>query len=411
MPSVVGWLDQSEEHQRKMREVIDLFSDTNARDELGTGVVRDALSDLLFPGLSTVQTRARYFLFVPWMYLELERKRTPSAQMADQARKLQTKLIYALTENGGGDGVIGIAAREKLKRLPSSVYWTGLGTFKIRRFRGEMSDYYRGIERFYRQSATATRHETEEATSSGRPHNWDLNLPTPPDDLLSEATLQLRYEESSYLRQRIVTAWPDTLLAHLILQAQPIGDDVVYPWDAFTETSASSTLKERVEYARWFSEIVSGAALLYNLLLAKEATQRNLQSGSDELVERYLSAIEEWANLMTARSTAIGNADRQRFWQLITRAGARVPESTKQFLDRWFDLAIDDPFGVQGSAAARELIVAREYQLKRGLARVQNPRQLELWGGSSGAGRLDYRWGTSRTMVNDIVNGLNRAGS
>ncbi len=39
MPSTVGWLDQSEEHQRKMREVIDLFSDTDSRDDLGIAVV------------------------------------------------------------------------------------------------------------------------------------------------------------------------------------------------------------------------------------------------------------------------------------------------------------------------------------------------------------------------------------
>lgn len=65
MASTIGWLDQSEEQQRKMREVIALFAEPGTVDELGIGVVRDAFSDLLFPGLSTVQTRIRYFLFVP----------------------------------------------------------------------------------------------------------------------------------------------------------------------------------------------------------------------------------------------------------------------------------------------------------------------------------------------------------
>ena len=75
MGSVIGWLDQSEEHQRKMREVIDLFSESDARDELDLSVVRDALCDLLFPRLSTIQARARYFLFIPWTYLEPARRR------------------------------------------------------------------------------------------------------------------------------------------------------------------------------------------------------------------------------------------------------------------------------------------------------------------------------------------------
>lgn len=36
-------------------------------DELGIGSIRDTFSDELFPGTSTIQTRARYFLFVPWI--------------------------------------------------------------------------------------------------------------------------------------------------------------------------------------------------------------------------------------------------------------------------------------------------------------------------------------------------------
>lgn len=43
----------------KMAEVIDLFREHDTRDELGLGVICDALADLLFPGTSTLQTRAR----------------------------------------------------------------------------------------------------------------------------------------------------------------------------------------------------------------------------------------------------------------------------------------------------------------------------------------------------------------
>ena len=412
--SVVGWLDQSEEHQRKMREVIDLFSESDARDELGIGVVRDALSDLLFPGLSTIQTRARYFLFIPWIYLDLERRRTPSAKMAEQARRRQTSLICAL-EAGNKEadkdnvGVIGIDAKEKLKRLPDSVYWTGLGTFGVRRYPGQMSDYYRSIERFYRQATDAAGHEAEEMIGGHRPHNWDLDLPEPPEGLLKTTTLSLRPEESEYLRQQMITAGPDTLLAHLLLRADVTANDVVHPWDALDPTSASDVLIERVEYARWFSDLILGAALLYNLLMAEAATKRNLQSGGPDRVETYRAGLDDWATLIATRAAAIGTADRSRFWQLISTGGGRVPESTRVFLDRWFDMALDAPNQIGDSIEARELIVEREYRLKRGLARLQNPRQLELWGGSSGVGRLTYRWGTGRTMVDDIVNGLKSA--
>ncbi|MBC7630704.1 DUF6361 family protein [Aeromicrobium sp.] len=68
MPSTIAWLDSSREEQRRIREVINLFSQTESRDELGIGQVRDSFTDQLFPGTSTLHTRARYLLLIPWCY-------------------------------------------------------------------------------------------------------------------------------------------------------------------------------------------------------------------------------------------------------------------------------------------------------------------------------------------------------
>ena len=68
--STLTWLDTSEKDRRRTLEFIDTFRERDTRDELGIGVVRDAFSDLMFPGTSTVQTRATYFLLVPWCYLK-----------------------------------------------------------------------------------------------------------------------------------------------------------------------------------------------------------------------------------------------------------------------------------------------------------------------------------------------------
>src|ERR1700733_9248952 len=71
MPSVIAWLDASADDQHRMREIVNLFSLSESRDELGVGQVRDAFSDSLFPGTSTLHTRARYLLFVPWCYQDV----------------------------------------------------------------------------------------------------------------------------------------------------------------------------------------------------------------------------------------------------------------------------------------------------------------------------------------------------
>jgi hypothetical protein len=63
--SMFVWLDYSEHERRKMLDVVDLFREHDTRDELGVGSVRDVFADMLFPGTSTIMTRARYFLLVP----------------------------------------------------------------------------------------------------------------------------------------------------------------------------------------------------------------------------------------------------------------------------------------------------------------------------------------------------------
>jgi hypothetical protein len=67
MSSTLTWLDYSDRDRRRALDVVDLLRESSTVDELGLGLVRDAFADLLFPGTSTIQTRARYFLFVPWI--------------------------------------------------------------------------------------------------------------------------------------------------------------------------------------------------------------------------------------------------------------------------------------------------------------------------------------------------------
>ena len=71
----MGWIDLSTRDRNRILSVLSLLSIPGAVDELGTGVVRDGFSDVLFPGTSTIQTRAKYFLLVPYILMELEKEK------------------------------------------------------------------------------------------------------------------------------------------------------------------------------------------------------------------------------------------------------------------------------------------------------------------------------------------------
>ena len=75
--------------------------DKSTIDELGLGLVRDAIADHLFPGLSTIQTRARYFLFVAWLLRDLERGNVQEDRLVLTLRQREVALINALLATDG----------------------------------------------------------------------------------------------------------------------------------------------------------------------------------------------------------------------------------------------------------------------------------------------------------------------
>ena len=66
----IGFIDYSKDERNKILSTLKLLGEQTALDELGIGVIRDAYADLLFPGVSTLQTRAKYFVIIPYLFQE-----------------------------------------------------------------------------------------------------------------------------------------------------------------------------------------------------------------------------------------------------------------------------------------------------------------------------------------------------
>lgn len=398
MESTFTWLDASEGDRRQALDVIDLFRERNTRDELGLGTIRDGLADVLFPGTSTVQTRARYMLFVPWIFRGLERRRVASARFAARARQAEIALIEPLARRPE-EGVIGVEARAGLKRLPSSIYWQALGSWGIRRFPGSVDQYARSLDAFYRRVASSRGGDDGQAVDDNRNANWDPALPEPPADFPAEASLRLLPEEGDYLRHRILVEHPDTLLAFLV--QRPPWRPTSFAWEHPDLGGAPERNRDQVHHARCLSELVQGARLLYNLMLAEAA-------GQHELIDHYEGRLSEWSGAVRARWSVLerwARAEVGTLWRHLP--AARVPVQARVFVEAWLaQVRSGGPESIAGSAAARTLVREREVSLKRGRARLENPTALAQWGGAAGAGRLDFRWGVAQTLLLDIVRPL-----
>jgi hypothetical protein len=392
------WLDYSEHERRQAMEIIDQFGEDETRDELGLGTIRDSFADLLFPGTSTIQTRARYFLFVPWVCLELERKKIPSRLMSDRARVLQGRLRDALIEGGEETGVIGYRAGLHVQRLPASVYWYGLRRWGILRFDGTEDDYQRYLDSFYdRRDGSVTADGGE--TSDVPPANWDAHLPRPPENWLSEVSFDLTLAESEYLYQRIAVSAPHSLLAHLIMTHQAVAEEERFPWDVPYQVTLPPPLAKQLLHARNFSEIMHGAALIYNLLLAE-------QKQGAEFVPHYQEQLQLWWDALQGRRGELDTWDRVSFWRLMQDCKTRIRGVTRHFVDDWINLTLAAPSlsAIVESHAARRMVTNQEHAVKPGRARIGAPRTTENWEGSSGSAQLNYRWNRPvRAIVNDIL--------
>jgi len=401
MESSLTWLDFSEHERRRMLDVIALFGESGTRDELGIGSIRDGFADLLFPGTSTIQTRARYFLFVPWIYSILEGKPTPSAKVANNARKLETALIYSIEETADTDGLIGKLAKENVLRLPSDIYWMGLATWGIRVFVGSREQYYRSLDYFYiRRKGRSTRPKDfrDESWIESELTNWHSGLPEIPDDFPESATFALTRTEAEYLRERVVVKHPRSLLAYILREEHRV-ESVEWCWDL--ANVVTEPLREQLQHGQNFSEIMLGAQLLYNFMLAE------LRPWAEK-IDDYQARLQEWRHLMTSKRSSLHNWDRTRFWQIVWQGNPRISTPARSFVNCWIDLVLKSAHGddMTQNAAARKLVSAREHQLKKGLSRLYSRRALELWNGAAGAGQLDLRWSAARRILNDILEGL-----
>lgn len=408
MPSQFAWLDYSEHERRKALDVVGMFKDKGTVDELGIGTVRDALADYLFPGISTIQTRAKYFLFIPWIHIGLEQDKTPSKDAPRIARYREVELINALMNSNDQYGVIGKDSRGKLQRLPSEIYWVGLQALGMRRYHESRTHYYRSLDDFYRRHKQRRVH-ADDGIDEILAHDsrWHDSLPPIPEDFPHRADLDLSSGEAEYLQQQILAQAPGSMLAHIVSHSP--WESIDYPWLHPEAGSVDGKLAKTLNDARNFSLVMHGAALLYNLLMAEKREESFESAGEFVKSDIYREAFEEWADGIEARRGELLSwaGDLATFWGSIHEINPRVHGCTRKFIVEWIKLALKPgAVNLKDDAKAHDLIRRREKRLKGNRARLSNMRALELWGGESGTARLSYRWGQAQTIATDILSGL-----
>jgi hypothetical protein len=397
--SSLSWLAYDSAEKERMQRVLALFRERDTRDELGLGGIRDSFAEQLFPGTSTIQTRLRYFLFVPWMYRELERERVASARAERAGRDFELRIMDALKESPDVAGVFGVSAGRTIKRLPSEVYWSGLGSWGLRRFEGSQQDYWRALDAIYARRSRARLHDEATVDPGLLSDTWHPDLPPAPPGFPDSVELRLEREEAVFLQDCIVKRHGASFLAWLTERAGKPTPNVDFPWLHPDLAHAHPDQRTLLHHAALFSRVMNGASRLYNVALAEHA-------GRKDTANEHRRALVAWAGAIDPAELAGWSLD--ELWGCVIGKGPIVTPAACRFVTAWVKEVAQGAQGLADRDSARALVRAREGQLKGPRSRFVNRRALDQWGGKSGVRPLDYRWATVRVLLDDLHDALKR---
>ncbi len=388
--SSLAWIDFDEAERQRAQRIMALFQERESRDELGLGAIRDSIADHLFPGTSTIQTRLRYVLFIPWLFRMLEGRDAPEGQLRIEARALEIRLADALKAGGESNGIIGRDAGPRLQRLPSSVYWAGLGAWGIRLFPGSTDSLFVSLRGRKRLRVSM---DAEEAASAPQaPSIWTQSLPHAPKDLLERAVFRLTADEAQFIIDRLIANQSSALLT--LLAREGINAECDYIWTHPHLAAFPAHARRLVRHGEIFSHVMHGAALLYNLALSE-------LRGRDDWAADYRERIATWAaelDLSVVRGWSLDD-----FWDAVEHPAHSIRPAAKRFAMQWLDLVIEGAKQIASAPTARQIVEERERRLKTSQSRYANHAVRDRWTGASGVDRLSFRWSQARSHLRDLA--------
>lgn len=388
----LGWIDFSREERNKVLNVIHLLDEPGAVDELGLGIIRDAFSDKFFPGTSTVQTRAKYFLIVPYILKEAgsglygSEINTILRRIDDEERKCRDILIKT-----SSDGVIGsLVPNSWVLRTPSNIYWNGIKRLGI--FNSDLSvKEYIGQTLFERaiKQAKKTGNRDKDAEENEKDDTdagdiaslqfWNLG-DTYRSDWRNYLTIDLLPNEAFYLRGQIIANQRNSLLAYILKNNVNLNS-----YDSFGAFSADNIDKvnpemaELMKLADSFNDLVGLTTSRFNIIVSRGQNHDALERWKELSFDLYRRAGVDLKTIYS--KLRIRNLNLQVFL-------LRVQEA---FLNNDIDLA-------------DELIVRQEIR-RKGSSRAKTKHIGEYpeqeW---IGFYMLDYRFSPSKRILRDIMN-------
>jgi hypothetical protein len=405
----IGWIDFSKAHKDRVATILDLLKPDGMVDELGIGIIRDAFANEMFPGISTIQTKAKYFFLTPyilWDYCGASPSKRKGQSIKKYLEQKENETMWRLIDLYSGqlgEGVIGITKKrpETLMRKPSAIYWNGMSFYKFIITDLSIEPFLVSKNRYSLASLLADSSEGDDSPRDDSDAEYQnvFNLRVKPEngwfEKLEENKLELTHDEADFFKSRIIENAGNRLIAELIQNKDLL---VLYSSSKSFEEFAkdcqkfpiSDKLKNILALAHNFSEVMYGAHILYNKLIQNKFFSNNCY---DYDWTQWLSVINE--TLINPQ-----NLTEQTVFSYALHAKAH----TQAFVSEWLNRIKSGNYNIEN---LENLVIEQESWNKRYKARlnkndVQDVKE-ETWIGFK---KLDYRFFQAKRILTDIRNGL-----
>ena len=402
----IGWIDFSPTYRARVGTILELLKPEGMVDELGVGVIRDAIADQLFPGISTIQTRAKYFFIIPYILGEYQQLK-PFQRNKEKPEKFLERREYEVMWQLGdvykheeGNGVIGISKHkpQKIMRRPSEIYWNGIHRFNLINTNGlGMHTFFAGRKNSMLESLLVlpqgddvsgddidAEFENLFSIRFNFKKDWNKNL-----------SLELTPDEAEILRDKIISRVKDSAICNL-LQNSLLYDEFK-SFSTFREFALKAialnipdALKKAITLAHDFSELMVGAYITYNCML------QNAKFTESHFEDDWI----EWNERIEATMINFNGFNPADLFDLAMTA----KNHTRQFIFDWWQFVNSDRSDI---SLRNQLVENQEFNNKRGKARLRLKKHDDVREGRwIGLKYLDYRYQNAKTILADITNSL-----
>lgn len=387
----LGWTYLSREALARAKAQMDEES-KGVRDEIGFLTIHQRYADHFFPGTSVLHTRARYAVFVPWLFEDLAGLTGPAAERA--LRERERVLAGRLWEAGESQVIGGRVFPNPSSQPPSTVYWNALAVWGILRPRHDGRTISRAqAHRLLKSVSAATDDDGQPLLGFDPPF---VPLPKRPAGWRDGSiSLRLAAAEAIFLRERLAQLRGSggrelSLLARLVQTeaASPPG-----MWADETRAIAGPDRAPLVR-AQQAASLAGVGRSIYDALLEQTVEAYDKQERSTQHRDHLVSIVAEHGAVAAKLDVDALEAD---IGALPSKLRA-VVTATKE----WIASKSTDPrplFGVYAASEARKGPRARLPLTPNGRA-----RRLEWANDEHGlAGPLHYRWEQVSTLLDDLA--------